>query len=206
MCCQICPTSISASWVAYIGTLQSSVQAKLEKWFDLGEYWGAILLIDEADVFLESQTTASFQRNSLVSGTVISIILCPTSGPMTNLVFLWTMKLHWNAIPGMADRLLMKFDLQVLINKQTINQMGQIDDAFYLVSKSLWGTRSRAMTRRWVFGKAFEKLEDEPRDLIITQRVKTFVFTDEKFRKMNWNGPGIRNGKQLISVFRDSKA
>jgi len=47
------------------------------------------------------------------------------------------MKLHWNAIPGMADRQLMKFDLQVLINKQTINQMGQIDDAFYLVSKSL---------------------------------------------------------------------
>jgi hypothetical protein len=49
-------------------------------------------------------------------------------------------------------------------------------------------------------------LEDEPRDLIIIQRVKTFVFTDEKFRKMSWNGPEIRNGKQLISVFRDSKA
>jgi len=57
------------------------------------------------------------------------------------------MKLHWNAIPGMADRQLMKFDLQVLINKQTINQMGQIDDAFYLVSKSLWGTRRREVQK-----------------------------------------------------------
>jgi hypothetical protein len=40
------------------------------------------------------------------------------------------MKLHWNVIPGIADRQLMKFDLQVLINKQKTNQMEQIDDAF----------------------------------------------------------------------------
>lgn len=58
--------------VADIGTSESSIQGKLEKWFYLAEHWGAILLIDEADVFLESRTTASLQRNSLVSGTAIS--------------------------------------------------------------------------------------------------------------------------------------
>ncbi len=31
--------------------------------------WGCILLIDEADVFLEARQTENFDRNSLVAGT-----------------------------------------------------------------------------------------------------------------------------------------
>lgn len=38
------------------------------KWFQLAEKWGAVMLIDEADVFLEKRVTADLKRNSLVSG------------------------------------------------------------------------------------------------------------------------------------------
>jgi hypothetical protein len=37
-------------------------------WFERGAKWGAIILIDEADVFLEKRQVKYLQRNSLVSG------------------------------------------------------------------------------------------------------------------------------------------
>jgi len=86
--------------VADIGTEESSIQAKLEKWFDLGEKWGAILLIDEADVFLESRTTASLQRNSLVSGIFISISPSTDSSDKCSILTDDGI-LYWNAFPGM---------------------------------------------------------------------------------------------------------
>lgn len=44
------------------------MEKKLMKWFQLAEKWGAVMLIDEADVFLEKRVTADLKRNSLVSG------------------------------------------------------------------------------------------------------------------------------------------
>lgn len=144
--------------VADIGTLESNIQAKLEKWFDLGENWGAILLIDEADVFLESRTTASLQRNSLVS------------------VFLRTMEYY----TGMLFL--------------TTNRMGQIDDAFLSrIQVALGYSKLSTDAQMSIWEGFFEKLEDERRDLVISQRAKTFVLTDEKFRQMGWNGREIRN-------------
>jgi hypothetical protein len=40
----------------------------LGEWFQRGTDWGAIILIDEADVFLEKRQVKDLQRNSLVSG------------------------------------------------------------------------------------------------------------------------------------------
>jgi hypothetical protein len=39
----------------------------LATWFNLSENWGAILLIDEADVYFERRAIGQLQRNSLVS-------------------------------------------------------------------------------------------------------------------------------------------
>ena len=44
------------------------MEANLSDWFDLAEIWGAVMLIDEADIYLETRTTSDLQRNSLVSG------------------------------------------------------------------------------------------------------------------------------------------
>ncbi|EXJ70039.1 uncharacterized protein A1O5_07112 [Cladophialophora psammophila CBS 110553] len=56
--------------VADVGTKAKNVEANLKKIFDLATSWQAILLIDEADVFLESRgqgVAANTERNALVS-------------------------------------------------------------------------------------------------------------------------------------------
>ncbi|OAG41850.1 hypothetical protein AYO21_03853 [Fonsecaea monophora] len=56
--------------VADVGTKAKNVEANLKKIFDLATSWQSILLIDEADVFLESRgqgVAANTERNALVS-------------------------------------------------------------------------------------------------------------------------------------------
>ena len=52
---------------ADIGVEPGPVEEKLLYWFELAKAWGAILLIDEADVFLERRSTMDLVRNNLVS-------------------------------------------------------------------------------------------------------------------------------------------
>lgn len=44
------------------------METRLAEWFNLATKWEAILLIDEADVFLERRSLSDLARNSLVSG------------------------------------------------------------------------------------------------------------------------------------------
>ncbi|KAI0876416.1 hypothetical protein GGS24DRAFT_451333, partial [Hypoxylon argillaceum] len=50
-----------------IGTQAEQVEKYLESVMYLGKLWDCVLLLDEADVFLEERTMADLQRNSLVS-------------------------------------------------------------------------------------------------------------------------------------------
>ncbi|KAL8393630.1 hypothetical protein RB595_003388 [Gaeumannomyces hyphopodioides] len=52
---------------ADIGTDEAEMEAKLGKWLKLGHMWGAVMLIDEADVLMEKRQHADLKRNSLVS-------------------------------------------------------------------------------------------------------------------------------------------
>lgn len=51
-----------------IGTDEIRMESQLSRWFRLAEKWGAVMLIDEADVYLERRHVADLKRNSLVSG------------------------------------------------------------------------------------------------------------------------------------------
>ena len=51
-----------------LGDSASQVEERLHKVLELTTKWGAILLIDECDVFLEQRTTSDLERNKLVSG------------------------------------------------------------------------------------------------------------------------------------------
>ncbi|EGU83598.1 hypothetical protein FOXB_05846 [Fusarium oxysporum f. sp. conglutinans Fo5176] len=53
--------------VADIGTVETLVEGELMKWFDLAEAWNAVLLVDEADIFLERRQNRDLARNELVS-------------------------------------------------------------------------------------------------------------------------------------------
>ncbi|XEV04991.1 hypothetical protein FSHL1_010278 [Fusarium sambucinum] len=52
---------------ADIGTEDREVEERLSDWFSLAETWGAVMLLDEADVFLERRNRGDLARNSLVS-------------------------------------------------------------------------------------------------------------------------------------------
>jgi AAA+ superfamily predicted ATPase len=48
--------------------LREDSEANLRRWFTLASKWDAILLIDEADLFLERRISGDVDRNSLVTG------------------------------------------------------------------------------------------------------------------------------------------
>jgi AAA+ superfamily predicted ATPase len=50
-----------------IGTDAEGVEAYLESVLYIGKIWGCVVLLDEADVFLEERSLADLQRNALVS-------------------------------------------------------------------------------------------------------------------------------------------
>lgn len=54
-----------------IGTNSAKVEMNLTKNFKIARSWGAVLLIDEADVFMERRGSADLERNSLVAGKCI---------------------------------------------------------------------------------------------------------------------------------------
>lgn len=57
--------------IADIGTKEDKIEAELSKWFNLAERWKAVLLIDEADIFLERRKQTDLARNGVVSGTLL---------------------------------------------------------------------------------------------------------------------------------------
>lgn len=52
---------------ADIGTDPTSVERNLLTWFELAKFWRAVLLLDEADVFLERRSASDLTRNNLVA-------------------------------------------------------------------------------------------------------------------------------------------
>lgn len=56
--------------VADIGTMETQIESQLLRWFTLAEAWNAVLLVDEADIFLERRQNRDLARNGLVSGAI----------------------------------------------------------------------------------------------------------------------------------------
>ena len=50
-----------------LGTDVLTVEREVTRWLRLGSLWHAVLLFDEADVFLEARAHGDFERNALVS-------------------------------------------------------------------------------------------------------------------------------------------
>lgn len=50
------------------------VEKSLTRIFKTAVSWQCVLLIDEADVFMERRTTADLDRNSLVAGKMTSLL------------------------------------------------------------------------------------------------------------------------------------
>ncbi|KAH7045281.1 P-loop containing nucleoside triphosphate hydrolase protein [Macrophomina phaseolina] len=53
---------------ADIGTDPEKVEKRLQRWFKIAASWGAIMLIDEADIYMEHRQVQDLARNNLVAG------------------------------------------------------------------------------------------------------------------------------------------
>ncbi|BCR94420.1 uncharacterized protein AKAW2_11466S [Aspergillus luchuensis] len=53
--------------IADLGTKEDSIETQLTSWFALAQRWRAILLLDEADIFLERREHKDIARNGIVS-------------------------------------------------------------------------------------------------------------------------------------------
>ena len=54
-----------------LGSSSKSVETGLGDAIKLAETWHAIILIDEADIFMEQRNLNDLERNSLVSGIIL---------------------------------------------------------------------------------------------------------------------------------------
>ncbi|KAI1330016.1 P-loop containing nucleoside triphosphate hydrolase protein [Xylariaceae sp. FL0255] len=50
-----------------IGVDPVTIEGNLNKWFNLAHRWGVIMLIDEADIYLEERKSSDLRRNNLVA-------------------------------------------------------------------------------------------------------------------------------------------
>ena len=62
-----------------IGTDPHSIEGKLRQIFDYAVNWNAVLLLDEADVFLAERNLESLSQNALVSGEFSRLVQSYTS-------------------------------------------------------------------------------------------------------------------------------
>ena len=56
-----------------LGTESHNVEKRLGDILDMASMWNAILLIDEADIFMEQRSPNELDRNELVSSTSLSL-------------------------------------------------------------------------------------------------------------------------------------
>lgn len=62
-----------------IGPVETKVEQELARWFDLAEAWDAVLLVGEADIFLEQRKGRDLARNGLVTGESLCCSIQTTS-------------------------------------------------------------------------------------------------------------------------------
>jgi hypothetical protein len=143
------------------------------------------MLLDEADVFLERRATSDLQRNSLVTGRIIT----PFSTEITNtaVVFLRTME-YYRGILFL-----------------TTNRVGHFDDAFISrIHVVLRYDNFTTAERARIWEQFFAKLEKERGKYIFVPRAtKKYVLNGPEMTNIAWNGREIRNSKPrtIIMLF-----
>lgn len=79
----------------------------------------------------------------------------------------------------------------------TTNRIGQIDDAFLSrVSLAVTYQKLNAGSQQRLWHGFLQKLADERRDIVLTDRAKRFVDNMDKGEQIPWNGREIRNALQ----------
>lgn len=189
-----------------IGTNEVMAERRLSKWFRLAEIWGAVMLLDEADVFLEKRSISDLQRNSLVSGLSshhFRVTLSALNSPVNSDRILSYSSLMTKAGLLSTDSFIVFLRIVEYyrgILFLTTNRVGQFDDAFISRIHTVihYENFSRIEQDR-IWAQFFTKLEKERRkDIRIHHSAREYISGNKDLRKIEWNGRQIRNGESSI--------
>jgi SpoVK/Ycf46/Vps4 family AAA+-type ATPase len=192
--------------VADIGTQETMIERKLLQWFTWAEMWKAVLLIDEADIFLERRHTRDLTRNGLVSA------FLRRAEYFDGLLFLTT-----NRVGHIDDAFISRVQVPVLYQHLTGEQLAKIWEHFFaklalemrqLQTKknTLERTASTASANPGTNGET-SKPPLKTREIVVLPRAKTWVMNE--FKKGTYpglNGRDIRNALQAAITLADYDA
>ena len=141
---------------------EDEIEDRLINWFTLAERWKAILLLDEADIFLERRATRDIQRNSIVS------IFLRRMDYFRDLLFLTT-----NRVGQIDDAFLSRVSVVLQYDHLT-------DDT----RRKIWNGFFKKLEQ-----ESESNLHEGPK-IEVDRYAKKYVMNDEEVKrpKMEWSG------------------
>jgi hypothetical protein len=165
---------------ADIGEDQALVESNLLNWFMLANRWDAVMLIDEADIYLERRSLADTKRGMLVAGAYLKF-------------------LHHEPSTDFLTAFLRAMEYCKGILFLTTNRVGSFDDAFMArIHVIQYYPELNEAARRQIWVQFFDKLERERgHTMRISDSAKSYVLEDRATLELKWNGREIRNGMSI---------
>lgn len=173
-----------------IGTRPEDVEENLTRNFKIAKNWNAVLLIDEADVFVANRTIKDLHRSSLVASmpnqlSEIEIYSLASESARATLA---------NCRSGFLHALDFYDGLLFL----TTNRVGTFDDAILSrVHIQMFYPDLNAEQRQTVWSNFIHKLETDRPSMQVKYAVKEYLRSRE-MKDFEMNGREIRNG-EIIS-------
>ena len=155
---------------------RDDIDEKLQKWFTLAERWDAILLLDEADIFLERRITRDIDRNAIVS------VFLRRLEYFSGLLFLTT-----NRVGQIDDAILSR-----------VSAVLQYDNLSDETRKKIWKSFF-ARVGREAGSLGTGKVE-------INKYAQQYALNDPDVRNLQWNGREIRNALQMAIMVARHRA
>ena len=160
------------------------IESKLVNWFGLAERWKAILLLDEADIFLERRATRDIQRNGIVS------IFLRRMEYFRGLLFLTT-----NRVGQIDDAFLSRVTVVLQYDHLTDDTRKKIWNGFF---KKLQQDSERRASKG--------EDSDDNRKIEVDRYAQSYVLNDPEVKNLKWNGREIRNALQTAISLANYKA
>ena len=163
---------------------EEKIESKLVNWFALAERWKAILLLDEADIFLERRATRDIQRNGIVS------IFLRRMEYFRGLLFLTT-----NRVGQIDDAFLSRVTVVLQYDHLT-------DDT----RKKIWSGFFKKLQKDSEHRASKNDDSDDNRKIEVDRYAQKYVLNDPEVKDLKWNGREIRNALQTAISLANYKA
>ncbi|KAI1329343.1 P-loop containing nucleoside triphosphate hydrolase protein [Xylariaceae sp. FL0255] len=164
-----------------LGTEAYRVEMNLQYFLELGQRYGALLLLDEADVYLERRRSKDIQRNGLVS------------------TFLRALE-YYRGVLFLTTNRVQAFDSAFLSRIHVSLHYKNLRDED---RERIWATKIERLESE---SKGAVRFSTTARDLLLGNPGSSSKVLAERLRSLKWNGREIRNSMQTMLALAESEA